>query len=814
MENKRFQWKTAGRALGLNMVTGKTWRFTVLTPRLIRMEYDPEGRFEDRASLRFFYRDFPAADFTALVEDGVLTVETESIALTYETDKPFAAGTLCARLKETPYSVWEYGREAEQLKGTARTLDQSNGPVNLSDGVLSRNGYTLIDDSDSMLLTDEGWFDVRPEGKKDVYFFGYGHRYEECVRDFFRITGAPPLLPAYALGNWWSRYHKYTQDEYQTLMERFEAENVPLSVAVVDMDWHLTENIGEENRIPGDTHHLGWTGWTWNEQLFPDYRGFLKFLHKHNLKTSLNLHPAQGVRTHEVMYEKMCIAVGQDPAERKPVKLDILNPAFMEKYFDVILHPYEEEGVDFWWMDWQQGRNYWWVRDEDHPANPLEKMDPLWLLNHLHILDISRNGKRPMFFSRYGGLGSHRYPVGFSGDTQVSWETLDFQPYFTANASNAGYCWWSHDIGGHHHGFREDDLMIRWIEFGIFSPINRLHSTDNPFGGKEPWNLQPYHCEVAKNLLRLRHQLFPYLYAMNYRCTEELVPLVRPMYYAYPETDKAYRCPNQYFFGSEGFVAPITQRTDAASLMGRVDVWFPEGIWIDAFTGSVYHGGKEKKLPVCRPLNQIPVFCKAGAIVPMQDGLKLGDGENMRVMVFPGADNSFTLIEDAGDGIDAPTARTELTFRYGKDSVFTVGAAKGDLTLIPAKRNWTLVFRGFKKGCAFTSDKDIAVRYEEKTRSYYVTAKDIGAAEGFTVSMTAAEEPIFDNADYMDKVFDIILHAQISIDFKKELYPRLQAHRYTHVFDLLGEPGRETLCAAIMEQLELGGEDPYADDKR
>ena len=89
-------------------------------------------------------------------------------------------------------------------------------------------------------------------------------------------------------------------------------------------------------------------------------------------------------------------------------------------------------------MDWQQGTDYWWIHDENHPASPLEQMDPLWILNHLHILDISRNGKRPMFFSRYSGIGSHRYPIGFSGDTTITWESLKFQPYFTANASNVG----------------------------------------------------------------------------------------------------------------------------------------------------------------------------------------------------------------------------------------------------------------------------------------------------------------------------------------------------------------------------------------
>lgn len=117
----------------------------------------------------------------------------------------------------------------------------------------------------------------------------------------------------------------------------------------------------------------------------------------------------------------------------------------------------------------------------------IEGLDPLWMLNHFHYLDSGRDGKRPMTFSRYAGPGSHRYPVGFSGDTHITWDSLDFQPYFTNTASNIGYGWWSHDIGGHMMGYRDEELEVRWYQYGVFSPINRLHSSNSRFSGKEPW---------------------------------------------------------------------------------------------------------------------------------------------------------------------------------------------------------------------------------------------------------------------------------------------------------------------------------------
>ena len=128
--------------------------------------------------------------------------------------------------------------------------------------------------------------------------------------------------------------------------------------------------------------------------------------------------------------------------------------------FKYLHHPNERNGVDFWWIDWQQGSN-----------SKIEGLDPLWMLNHYHYLDNKRNGKRGLILSRYAGIGSHRYPIGFSGDSVISWDSLDFQPYFTANASNVGYGWWSHDIGGHMNGIKDDELATRWVQFGVFSPI-------------------------------------------------------------------------------------------------------------------------------------------------------------------------------------------------------------------------------------------------------------------------------------------------------------------------------------------------------
>lgn len=488
------------------------------------------------------------------------------------------------------------------------------------------------------------------------------------------------MLPRFALGNWWSRYYEYTEASYLELMHRFDEEGIPFSVAVIDMDWHLV-NIDEK-------YGSGWTGYTWNKEFFPDPVRFMNALHERGMRITLNVHPADGVRGHEEMYEEMAAALGKDISREEPVAFDITDPSFLSAYFKYLHHPYEKQGVDFWWLDWQQGG-----------VTRMEGLDPLWMLNHFHFLDRGRDGKRPMTFSRYAGPGSHRYPVGFSGDTVITWESLQFQPYFTSTASNIGYGWWSHDIGGHMGGYKNDELEGRWYQLGVFSPINRLHSTKNEFNGKEPWRFRQEIRSMMDDFLRLRHKLVPYLYTMNYRAYAEDTPLVLPMYYEDSKKREAYEVPNEYLFGTGLIAAPITTpRLEGLNRAG-VKVWLPEGTFIDFFTGVIYEGGRT--LEVYRGIENMPVFARAGAIVPMQDDIRALDvasnPERMTVRMFAGADGSFRLYEDDNETCDYENgicAVTGLELNWEGEQSIVIHAAQGSLQLLPEKRTWTVELYG------------------------------------------------------------------------------------------------------------------------
>lgn len=814
MDKNRFKWTVNGKADKEAMIVGERYRFTFLTECLIRAEYDPTGEFEDKASQMVFYRELPVPEFTYEKNaDGVLCAETPKLTLRYRENAAFAPDTLMVQLKSAPGTLWHYGDKLEQLKGTARTLDGADGEIPLEDGVISRMGIAVIDDSKSLVLSEtDGWIEVRKEGTRDFYIFAYGHDYISAVRDLYRITGVPPMLPDYALGNWWSRYHAYTQEEYQNLILRFEEENIPFSVAVIDMDWHIVD-IKEELRDPEVSN--GWTGYSWNKELFPDYKAFLHFIKEHHLSCALNLHPADGVRKHEDMYPEMAAAMGMDPATGERVRFDILNQDYMKNYFDILHHPYEEDGVDFWWMDWQQGTDYHWIHEPNTVGSrkdPREELDPLWMLNHLHILDISRNGKRPMFFSRYAGLGSHRYPVGFSGDSIVTWRSLAFQPYFTANASNAGYSWWSHDIGGHMGGYRDDELVVRWMQLGVLSPINRLHSSCNLFNGKEPWNLKKELGNIAKEWLRLRHRLFPYIYTMNYRNHTELLPMIQPMYYSYPECEEAYHVPNQYWFGSEMVVAPIVEKADACDNLAMTKVWLPQGEWFDFFRGDCYTG--DHKMEIYRAMEEYPIFAKAGAIIPMYPSYednRLVNRDEIEIHVFPGKDGAFTLYQDEGeyDRFEQGCfALTKCRLLWGEKKVFSVEAAEGDLSLIPEKRTYHIYMRSLKEQVNFSvkingEPADFAYTYDKSTHTARISVV-AQSTEGITIELlSVANDFVYHNEDVLDRAFDIILHAQTDYNVKEALWKAVCKPTLWNM--MVNDSRREHLNNALKEIVWLRG---------
>lgn len=632
----RYDFKTRPVAHPEAIVAGDKWRFTILADGLLRFEWAEDGQFEDRASTFAINRELAVPDFYVWDKGDVLEIVTKRFHVVYN-KKEFSAEGFVIHLKGSVSGKWTYGKEVSNLGGTIRTLDTVDGRTGLGKGVLSRDGISVIDDTKSTLFESDGWIAPRRSGERsDEYIFLYGHDYRDAMGAYFAVSGSQPLLPRFAFGNWWSRYHRYDEKEYLELHDHFNRDDVPFNVAVIDMDWHL---VREEDGVPPGVS--GWTGYTWNKSLFPDPDAFMKKLHDRGMKVTLNLHPADGIRSYEEQYPEVARFLGVDPATKETIEFDCTDKKFVDAYFDIVHHEHEERGVDFWWVDWQQGQ-----------GSKIPGVDPLWVLNHFHFLDIGRGSARPLIFSRFGGPGAQRYPVGFSGDTIITWDSLNFQPEFTATASNIGYGWWSNDIGGHTQGYKSDELTARWVQLGCWSPVLRLHSDTNPFNTREPWRYNDEACKVMEDTLRLRHRLIPYLYTMNARSATNDEPLIAPMYWDWPEEDSAYGVPNQYRFGSELIAAPITQKRSPITHYGSTKAWLPSLRFADIFTGVVYSGGRD--LALHRPLTQTPVLAPEGAIIPLDAAWRPKSGspnpEALEILLVVGADGSFELIEDDGTG--------------------------------------------------------------------------------------------------------------------------------------------------------------------
>jgi len=726
--------------------SGSAARFTVLTDRLIRMEWSPDGRFEDRASQAFINRLLPVPEFRVNRDGPRTTIDTGAARLSFSSDgKAFHRANLRADFDlNGTRRTWKPGDvDRANLGGTTRTLDGVDGACPIEPGLLSRDGWVVIDDSYRLVFNPAAsggdgprswdWLAARgaPPGRLDWYLFAYGHDYAGALLDFTKVAGRIPMPPRYVFGSWWSRYWAYTDAELRELIGEFRHHDVPVDVLVIDMDWHLD----------------GWTGYTWNREFFPQPQEFLTWARSEGLMISLNLHPADGVGMHEDAFEDMARAMRLDPAKTKAVPFDCTDPVFVDAYFRHLHWPLEKQGIDFWWMDWQQGTE-----------TKIEGLDPLWWLNHLHWEDLRerqdpkrdptgiRSGKRPLVFSRWGGLGNHRYPIGFSGDTFSTWASLAFQPPFTATAGNVGYAYWSHDIGGHQPGPVEPELYARWIQYGVLSPILRTHTSKNPLGERRIWASSAREFRAMREAFLFRYALLPYIYTAARVTYDTALPMCRPLYYEWPDEREAYERPGEYLFGDDLLAAPVTARADHTSRASPWSVWLPPGTaWTNWSTGEAHAGGAESFSLV--PIDEIPIFARAGAIIPMAPKMRHSREKPLDPLilrVFPGDTGATRVYEDDGDTGGYERGRcawTPVSFKRSGDTLtVSIGPAEGEFDGMLSERSYEvrLVDRWPARGATLNKG-DSEIEYDRDDLAIVVRTGRRSVRERLDIEITLSE---------------------------------------------------------------------------
>lgn len=702
---------------GAKVIVGKA-RFTVLTPECVRLEYSENGKFVDAKSLFAVHRDAGFNDFKVTQQQSETVIDTGKIKLIYSPDgKTFSPQNLKALISKGKDSIaWTPGQKnIQNLGGTIQTLDQVKQAVDLGEGLLSRDGWYVIDDSKNNLYTED-WVEPRPkESGIDWYLFGYGDDYKAGLKSLTAIGGKIPMPRKYVLGAWYSRYWPYSSADYRQIIKEYQEHDFPLDIIVLDMDWHKD----------------GWTGWSWNRKLLPDAEELLKWFHEQKLYVTLNVHPADGIQKHEDMYEAFMKEMGKDPVKDEPIPFDVGNKKYLDALFKHTHTPLEKSGVDFWWLDWQQ---YQFARS-------IPTLPNLWWLNDYYYQHTSQNNLRGQSFSRWGGWGDHRHPIQFSGDAHTGWAALAFEVPFTCTAGNVGCFFWSHDLGGH-MGPRNEESYTRWVQFGTVTASLRSHSTRSKDLDRRPWN---YTKEAEQSMhvsFHLRSMLFPYIYSSVWECSKESLPLNRPMYLEYPTEEKAYKNPQQFLFGDAFLAAPIVTPGTGPGKVAQQTVWFPDGTWYNWFTGEKFSGPDEAL--VSADLDEFPLYVKAGIPIPMQPYRSRMASEPLTeliVRVYPGEDGksgTYALYEDDGISRDYEKggyAVTDLNYlRQGDEVTVTISPAKGSYKGQVKSRSIIVELSCTEKADKVeVNGKVVSVQYDSETWTNRVTVPSSSIAEQIIV---------------------------------------------------------------------------------
>ncbi len=704
--------------------SGKNYRITILSDRLIRFEYSEKGTFFDGKTHLIINRNFP--DFNINVEENNknLVITSKYFSLNYVKDKPFKGpsfapdANLKVKLNNTDKLWYPNHPEARNYLSNAVSLDDLTN-VKLSKGLYSTDGFVTIDDSKSLIMNENGNLLKRTESITDFYLFMYKRDFGLCLNDYFRLTGFPAFLPKYALGIWWNRERIYNDNDVVKLVSLFNKYEIPLSVILLSEFWHIKDN---NNML------LHKTGFTFNPRLFPEPPQLIEYINKKNIRLGVNINPAEGVRKEEPSYQEF--ANLNNTTDGSNVMLDFFNYNLVSKFLDSLLKPLLQMGVSFFWLEYRVS------------------LQGLEALNY-YVFNYTKriSNKRPLMLSRNHLVAAHRYPVLYSGETKVSWDTLKYLPYFNSTSGNIGASWWSHDVGGFKDGVEDNELYLRYVQFSCFNPIFRFSAKGGPYYKREPWLWDTKTYSIVKDFCQLRYKLIPYLYSENYNYHKTGIPIVQPLYYNNPELIDEPLYKNEYYFGQEFLIAPITKPKDVLMNRSIERIFLPKGIWYEFFTGKKFIGNK--RYITFYKDETYPIFVREGSIIPLavldKEKNNLNNPKTFEINIFPGKSNTYKLYEDDGDSNNYENGNFNITtidYNYMLNNyTLIIYPSEGDVSLIPEKRNYFIKFRNTKEA------DDVSIYLNGEVASNII-------------------EKHFDDVDYYIKIYDVDVTKQLTINCK------------------------------------------------
>lgn len=656
---------------------GHKYRISVLSEVLIRFEYSEHGTFNDYPTMFACNRSFSSPKITFREDQNVILLTNDIFTIQYIKEKSFIGSRfapdqyLKVSINGTD-KVWYFNHpEVRNFKGAFYSLDDVKNDSKMDKGLFSLDGFVSFDDSRTPILSQNGNLIAPNYENIDTYLFVYNKDFGLALRDYFKLTGYAPLIPRYTLGNWWFKNEAYNINNLQSIVNNFKKNDIPISVLL----------LGEYERSKNKDSLVSFS---LNKVGIPSTEVLSKYLHDNNIFLGCNIRTDGNLSESEEHFLDFSKMFGST----KTLPINVYDEKFMVSFLKAIINPMFNSGIDFLWLDNNDSKNY--LRD--------------FIMNYYLYNNMALNKqKRNIVLSRNFGILPHKFGILYSGKTNVSWKTLRSLPFYNANSSNIGISWWSHDVGGFEGGTEDSELYMRWVQFGVYSPILRLSSTFGKYYKREPWRWDARTFKVVHDYLKLRHRLIPYLYSEAYKYSNIGSPLVQPLYYKYPETydEKLYK--NEYYFGTELFVCPIVDPKD--NVMNRVvhQIFLPNGIWYDFKTGKKFPGGR--RYVTFYKDEDYPVYARTGAIIPMailnENNLNsTKNPERLEIHIFPGRSNTYKLYEDDGQ-TDMHNYGyyniSEINYYY-KENDFSVSIEpkEGNITVIPEKRSYIIRFRNTK----------------------------------------------------------------------------------------------------------------------
>ena len=558
--------------------------------------------------------------------DGSATRESHCLKRPARDWLPYTAGDyrLIVRFEpndgEKLFGMGQYQQRYLDLKGCTLELIQRNSQTSVPFAVSSLNyGFLWNNPAVGQVTFGKNVTEWRANATKDMdYWITVADSPKELLYNYTAVTGRAPMMREDCMGLWQCKLRYRTQDEVLSVARKYKELNIPIDVIIIDF-FHWT--------VQGD--------WKFDTKYWPDPKAMVDELHSMGIKVIVSVWPSVDRRSEnfqEMMERGLVMRTERGAAQTYDyqgdcVTIDPTNPETRAYVWEKCKEHYYNYGIDFFWLDNSEPDLTKYDFDNFRyyigPALECSNIFPQWY-SRAYFDPMSELGAQPVNLLRSGWAGSQKYGnVLWSGDVPSSWESLRDQIVAGQNIGVAGIPWWNTDIGGFMEGNVNDpafhQLLARWYEWAVFTPVMRLHGDREPFtipalddrergGGylhtgqpTEMWALGEEMFALMKQGYDLRISLKPYLKRIYQEAHENGSPLIRAMFYEFPEDEKCWTLSDQYMFGPDYLVAPVfTPDTFERS------VYLPKGSWQEIHTGETYAGGQT--VTAKAPINYIPVF--------------------------------------------------------------------------------------------------------------------------------------------------------------------------------------------------------------